>query len=965
MLLKTKQTKRSGAIIPMVAISLVALFAFLALAIDIGMLLVSMTQAQNAADAAALAGARTLNGKLSDPGGFNSANALLNAQDVANLNVVLGQGVQPADNLVIQFGTYNYDSTQQAFIPNISDPGQVPPNPTVVQVTYNPKRGVAFARVIGVDLLTVYVTAVAAHRPRDTCIVLDFSGSMNDQSDLWNAVAYLGSDDNTSNNADPVFPLFGHYSDKNSAMLQNTSTNKQVGLSNVAISPPNLQSVVSGNIVGVPALVNDFGQNKRNQAAQVAFNPAPNSQATQPAGDQYLFTQGTNNFAHTVQEINGTSNTQWAGYTKPPFQGFTQGPGYWGNTFFIWPPDPNQANDWRQKFFLKPGGKFPNFGGPVDDNTILWNPQTGQWNVPASYDPKTKQTTVNYVINYSAILAWIQKNCMQSQSAPNNPFPPRLRAGDVTYYDTTTGSGFPTDVPASAYDHTQENSSIADPNQRFWKEYIDFTLGVWRAPRISSASTPGSVSTPGKASMSYGPDFTWGNVHLTTKPQGPQGMAGTGKVVGSYSEGSNKPVQVAGFSAPPQVGQLVQFTDTTTPLYTITAVNGNNTITLDRALTSAVADQASATLSNPYMNYLDNPPRPRHQFWFGPMTMIQYLLDTGHMPGTSNEIQSASAKHGIDAALLDIQNNHPNDLVSLILFNRPYFNANGLAGNADPPGIGNFNEPQIQLTNDYTSLRNALYFPPVNPKHPNKDVSVFDQFGLQTPCAGADYAFDTCTNYGLMLAYNQFSGASHGGVGGLGRNGALRVVILETDGMANEAAGAQFTANPAGVSGGVNKSFYNVGVQPTDQVSKDKPTPLNSALTYKPITGIYGPDGGQGAANVAAVLCGDTTGKPIQNNPLLVGPGYAVPGKPVALHCIAFGSIFETTASGGEQADAMKLLSLLAAIGQTPFPSTVTDTDPTHDPWKIVTGDAATRQAKMTTAFTNIMDSDVPVSLIK
>ena len=44
-----------------------------------------------------------------------------------------------------------------------------------------------------------------------------------------------------------------------------------------------------------------------------------------------------------------------------------------------------------------------------------------------------------------------------------------------------------------------------------------------------------------------------------------------------------------------------------------------------------------------------------------------------------------------------------------------------------------------------------------------------------------------------MLAYNQFSGNSSlqgPGLGGFGRKGAQKIVILETDGMANQASGA-------------------------------------------------------------------------------------------------------------------------------------------------------------------------------
>ena len=45
-----------------------------------------------------------------------------------------------------------------------------------------------------------------------------------------------------------------------------------------------------------------------------------------------------------------------------------------------------------------------------------------------------------------------------------------------------------------------------------------------------------------------------------------------------------------------------------------------------------------------------------------------------------------SAKLGIAGALTDIQNNHPNDLVSLCLFNRPHFSG-------EPTEVGRFSQP--------------------------------------------------------------------------------------------------------------------------------------------------------------------------------------------------------------------------------------------------------------------------------
>src|SRR5262249_44049480 len=156
------------------------------------------------------------------------------------------------------------------------------------------------------------------------------------------------------------------------------------------------------------------------------------------------------------------------------------------------------------------------------------------------------------------------------------------------------------------------NSQITDPTQRFWKEYIDYVLGVWRDPF-------GRVSRPGNPACSYGPDFAWGAVKVS----------------------------------PPVSG------------YT----------------------QAPTTRVHPQ----DNPLRPRHRFWFGPMALVQYLSDTGLLPGTAHDISMIAAKLGIQGALLDIQNNHPNDLVSMILFNRPHY-----AG--EPPEVSSFSQAQFSLS---------------------------------------------------------------------------------------------------------------------------------------------------------------------------------------------------------------------------------------------------------------------------
>ena len=54
--------------------------------------------------------------------------------------------------------------------------------------------------------------------------------------------------------------------------------------------------------------------------------------------------------------------------------------------------------------------------------------------------------TGNYQINYKAILAWINANCVQKSPGDGHPFPTVLRSSNQMFY-----SYIPTDVPVSSY----------------------------------------------------------------------------------------------------------------------------------------------------------------------------------------------------------------------------------------------------------------------------------------------------------------------------------------------------------------------------------------------------------------------------------------------------------------------------------------------------------------------------------
>ena len=145
--------------------------------------------------------------------------------------------------------------------------------------------------------------------------------------------------------------------------------------------------------------------------------------------------------------------------------------------------------------------------------------------------------------------------------------------------------------------------------------------------------------------------------------------------------------------------------------------------------------------------------------------------------------------------------------------------------------------------------------------------------------------------------------------------------------MANQASNASFN------SGGAYQSYYKIGNMGTPNAS--------------------GSNAGQAAINVATDICALDTASP---------PGYAQPQRPVQIHTLAFGAIFEPTASGSEQASAVSLLQSLSSIGGTVFPSSASD--PTNG-YKWCIGTLSERQSKLQTAFTKILDETESIILVK
>jgi Flp pilus assembly protein TadG len=965
--------RRRASVLPILAISLVALVSFVALAVDVGMLVISRAQVQNAADLAALTAARSLDGSATN--NYNQTDATTNAQNILSYNKILGQAIQNTQ-LQLSYGSYDYNQTSQTFNANFPATSGMPLTAVTSIVTSN-NSATAFSSIFGFEFLpNVTATATAVHRPRDLVLALDLSGSMRFGTLLGFDFA---SNPRTTNNPDPLYPTFGPYS-SSSANLQGPSSNRTSSVANYTISPTN--TTVPNSSYSL-TYINNFYQNAAYAATLIrafdsytssdggtTWSPSPSgtpllpppSYASTPGGDVPLFKQGSaSTYATNVSDVIGTTTTNalWeldgysaysAGqldtsssgvptvwtqvdYSNPvcQFHGYTQGPGYYGMTFFIWPPDPRSGaitssttllnylnligftdatdqktlttnwNSWslsQLQNWLKGGSTH---GGPYtasgpfvpgSNNKAplyyavcrLYNRAypagssngafAGDWRVRFF---NTNDNTVlfnrgsnwpepagslnlpgSYTINYTAILTWIAQS-VNSSGQLVNPFPQQLRAGRIKYYGS-----IPTQLTGSW-------PSYGGPDQQFWKEVIDYSLGF----RQVGANQYQDVSSI----VGYGVDLTWGRTQISPPPAAPQSM-----------------------------------------------------------------------------NYTDNPARPLLRYWFGPLNMVDYLhnmnlseqvIQTNFFlmqPGDSYEAPSYSGKQAFLGAISTMKTNNPNDWFSIAGYSAPRSGANGFAFN---PFMGRFNCVRSPLGPNYNYAQAALLFPftTINSNgSPNlKEITPYDPDPATGSVPSADLMDtprgdgDTCFDMALMLAYNQFATTlpsdstlrnfvssspitfPTGMAGGMGRKGAQKVVIFETDGIPN------CTANASLVTG----SGYNYY-----KIRYDMNNPNGSE--YPNITPY-------GDLNDPAVLAN------IQNLVTQLKNDYGTTRNPFRLYAIGFGPVFQ----GQDAAMATSTLQSMQTWAQTSGTPT------------IVTGTDAQMTANMIQAYSSILQNGVQIALIK
>ncbi len=419
---------------------------------------------------------------------------------------------------------------------------------------------------------------------------------MNNESDLWNCETYLGS----------LLQHAEQYRSDFSAMGPVHAVVLAVGDDAVHGQQPDGRHVQRDDIDPRRSAHRDESvpECSRARRAVGAFSTAPASvTVTTPAGDQYLNKKSTTTPARTWQDITGSS-TRPSPVTPPSRAESSTA------------TSKDRVTGARRSSSGRPIRTPPTTGGNCTSRTRTARPATATWLSGAARGLEQPDGQLHHQLQGDPELD-------REHRAESVPAAASRRKHPVLQLDSDRRAGL-VHTPGATSTRT-----ITNADQRFWKEYIDFAIGVWQDPY-------GNLQTPGNPTCSYGPDFTCG-------------------------------------SSSPRQRRLDHRT----------RCDGCRRRELDRL---------RPTIRK----------RPRHRFWFGPMTMIQYMLDTGLCPGTAQDVSmiAGQARHRREPST-DIQNNHPNDLVSLIMFARPTYSG-------DPTGVGHVPTATGRLTNNYSNLINAL-----------------------------------------------------------------------------------------------------------------------------------------------------------------------------------------------------------------------------------------------------------------
>jgi len=186
-----RRTRRKGSVLVLSAFLMIVMFAMVAFSVDLGYILTAQSEIQRSVDAASLAGVGML--AQGEDLALDTATEYLARNPVADPSSV---GQSPSAQLAAfqQNHADDYNISIGHWDPSAVDPqtgqlGAVVPADgsaaSAVHVTFQLKdHPLFFGPVLGTDTFSVKAEAIAVYRPRDLMLVLDYSGSMNDDTEL-------------------------------------------------------------------------------------------------------------------------------------------------------------------------------------------------------------------------------------------------------------------------------------------------------------------------------------------------------------------------------------------------------------------------------------------------------------------------------------------------------------------------------------------------------------------------------------------------------------------------------------------------------------------------------------------------------------------------------------------------------------------------------------------------------------
>jgi len=528
----------------------------------------------------------------------------------------------------------------------------------------------------------------------------------------------------------------------------------------------------------------------------------------------------------------------------------------------------------------------------------------------------------NWTIDYDSILRWIKSGPMT--------LPPNLRSGHVLYY-----SSIPNTVTSSGSD-----SAEVAADKRFWRTYINFVI---RNEGLSGTTTDNLAGDEprgwpeGVTPAISGTVNTAYNYTYTYQPPTPPNPAAR-SISASPNGASKSSSSVAQITTTTAHGLAVGDTVTITGVgvagyngtYTVTAVPSTTTFRYAKTTTLANSGGGTAqkisqppppvneTITDPVpdMTYTDNPSRPRLQCWFGPITMMIFLDRYNYWSGTTHQAQSWQLKAGVNSALDDIRNNHPNDYCGMAFFT-----------------TGSYTAPIVASGQDYTLLKNSLFFPKsllttIATTNPNAELRPYTSGSMPSHSGDIPNSQNSTDPVsGMAYAYNLLSPASQTNTDATrrGRRGAAKVVIFETDGIPN-----------ARQSVTLQKNGYN------------------SYYTYSGsfTTGVATGTASSAAVGIVTQICKDAA-------PTATGgadSGFSLPNAPARVYSLGFGDIFSTS-------DAAAAKSFLLDIQKAGKTSASTDTE--IPSYQIITGPYQDRIENLRTGLERILQGGVQVTLVE